>query len=122
METLGHDGIGTMIDDLLMVDRLLAGLRVNLPLEAVTTPALAALLAEEHPGRVLSRRCRIDQAHYAGDDGGIVCRLEFGPGDSDLVYYVSITHLDIVRGQPMWREIEAYRKRRAKRLRRQWAA
>src|SRR4051812_19144910 len=66
----------------------------------------------------LSPRCQITGIHYAGDEGGILCKLDFGTEDADPVFFVSITHLTFDRRLPLAREIAAYQKHRVKRLRR----
>ena len=53
-----------------------------------------------------------------GDEGGIVCRLDFGQDDGEKVFFVSITHLTFDRRLPLAREIAAYQKHRVKRIRR----
>jgi hypothetical protein len=108
----------SMIDNPDQVDRLLAKLRESLPLAAAVTPRLAAVVREQSPGGDVPRRGPVTQADYAGDEGGIMCRLEFG-GESSLgVFFVSITQLAFDRSMPLAREIAAYQKHRIKRLRR----
>ena len=79
---------------------------------------MLAQLHEQAPGLELSPRRQITGIHYAGDEGGIVCKLDFGTEDTDPVSFVSITHLTFDRRLPLAREIAAYRKHRVKRLRR----
>jgi hypothetical protein len=107
-----------MIDDPELVDRLLDEFRAQIPLPARTTPSLAAALREQSPNRPLPRQCRVTRIDYAGDEGGIICGLDFGIADSERAFFVSITHLSFKRCVPLFREIEVYRKRRIKRLRR----
>ncbi len=107
-----------MIDNPLQADLLVAKLKAALPLPAAATPLLLAQLHEQAPGRDLSPRCQITAIHYAGDEGGIVCRLDFGHEDDEKVFFVSITHLTFDRRLPLAREIAAYQKHRVKRLRR----
>jgi hypothetical protein len=52
----------------------------------------------------------------AGDDGGIVCRLEAAAETAEAVF-ASITHLRFDPRPPVTREIVAYQKHRVKRLR-----
>lgn len=66
----------------------------------------------------MSPRCQITGIHYVGDEGGIVCRLDFGHADGEKVFFVSITHLTFDRRLPLAREIAAYQKHRLKRIRR----
>ena len=107
-----------MIDNRQLVDRLLDELRAQIPLPATTTPALVATLREPTSNPPLPRRCRVTWVDYAGDEGGIMCRLDFGIANAESAHVVSITHLTFDRRAPLFREIEAYRKHRIKRLRR----
>ena len=58
------------------------------------------------------------RVEYAGDEGGIVCQLDFGGEDGREVFFTSITHLSFDRRLPLAREIAAYQKHRMKRIRR----
>lgn len=107
-----------MIDNLEQVDRLLDEFRARIPLPATTTPSLATMLRQRNANRSLPRQCQVTRIDYAGDEGGIMCGLDFGIADSDSAHFVSITHLTFDRSIPLYREIEAYRKHRIKRLRR----
>ena len=77
-----------------------------------------AQLQEQAPGLDLSPRCQITWIYYAGDEGGILCKLDFGQEDTDQAFFVSITHLTFDRRLPLAREIAAYQKHRVKRIRR----
>ncbi len=54
----------------------------------------------------------------AGDEGGILCTLDFVDHASKAAYIVAITHVSFERRNPLWRNIEGYKKRCIKRLRR----
>src|SRR3954447_16745970 len=71
----------------------MAKLKAALPLPAIATPPMLAQLQEQAPALDLSPRCQITQIHYAGDEGGILCKLDFGQEDTDQAFFVSITHL-----------------------------
>ena len=79
---------------------------------------MLAQLREQAPGLDLSPRCQITEIYYAGDEGGILCKLDFGQEDTDQAFFVSITHLTFDRRLPLAREIAAYQKHRVKRIRR----
>ncbi len=51
-----------------------------------------------------------------GDEGGIVCFLDFGFIDTKDAHIVSITHLGFDRRNPLARKINAYCKHRIKRI------
>ena len=61
-------------------------------------------------------QCQITSLHYAGDEGGIVCKLEFGHESGGQGFFVSLTHLRFDRRSGLTREIVAYQKHRTKRL------
>ena len=107
-----------VIDNPLQAHLLMAKLKAALPLPALATPPLLAQLHEQAPGRDLSPRCQITEIYYAGDEGGILCKLDFGQEDADPVFFVSITHLTFDRRLPLAREIAAYQRHRVKRIRR----
>ena len=66
-----------MIDDPQQARRLIAKLEASLPLPAIVTPELAGVIRERSPGIDLSRGCTVTKTFYAGDDGGILCGLDF---------------------------------------------
>ena len=53
----------------------------------------------------------------AGDEGGIMCKLDFGPAQGNAIY-TSLTHLHFDPRLPLARDITAYQKHRVKRIRR----
>lgn len=107
-----------MIDNPAQVGPLRAKLEAALPLPAMASPPLLAILRRKMERPDLPARCRITAVHYAGDEGGIVCGLEF-EGVVEHAAHVSITHLTFDRRLPLAREIAAYQKHRSKRLRRE---
>lgn len=106
----------SVIDNPDQVERLLAKLTASLPLAATAEPALAAMIRAESPGTDPPRRCNITGVSYSGDEGGIICKLDFGQEEGAKVFFVSITHLMFDRKAPLAREIAAYQKHRVKRL------
>ncbi|MDB5360450.1 MAG: hypothetical protein JWO51_1747 [Rhodospirillales bacterium] len=109
----------SVIDNPDQVERLLAKLMASLPLAATVAPTLAATIAAESPGADLPQRCNVTWASYSGDEGGIICKLDFGRVEEGAkAVFVSITHLVFDRKAPLAREIAAYQKHRVKRLRR----
>ena len=108
----------SVIDNPLQTELLIAKLKAAVPLSATVSRPLLALLQEQSPDIALPPRCQITRIHYAGDEGGIVCKLDFGNADDRAVFVVSITYLTFDRRLPLAREIAAYQKHRVKRLRR----
>jgi hypothetical protein len=107
-----------VIDNPLQTELLIAKLKAAVPLSATVSPPLLALLQEQSPDLALPPRCQITRIHYAGNEGGILCKLDFGHEDDREVLLVSITHLIFDRRLPLAREIAAYQKHRVKRIRR----
>jgi hypothetical protein len=107
-----------MIDNPARAERLLARLQAVLPVSARVTPEVAATLRARNPKHEISSPCKITWISYAGDEGGIVCRLNFGE-ETENAAFVSITHLRFDARHPLARDIAAYQKHRVKRLNRQ---
>ena len=107
-----------VIDNPLQTELLIAKLKAAVPLSATVSPSMLAQLQEQVPDLALPPRCQITWIHYAGDEGGIVCKLDFGTEDDRAVFVVSITYLTFDRRLPLAREIAAYQKHRVKRIRR----
>lgn len=107
-----------MIDNPDQAERLLARLQAALPPPARVTPELAATLQAQNPASEIPSTCSITWISYAGDEGGIVCRLDFAQ-ETEKAAFVSITHLRFDARLPLTRDIATYQKHRVKRLRRQ---
>src|SRR3954470_18229977 len=98
-----------MIDHPQQVEQLLKRLESSLPLPEIVTPELAAVIRERLPGTDPPRRCTITKTFYGGDEGGILCGLDFGKGEPPKeVFVVSLTRLDFDSGSPLAGEIAAY--------------
>jgi hypothetical protein len=107
-----------MIDNATQVNRLLSNLRLSLPMAARLTPELAGTLGDQLGGLDVSATCELTRVDYAGDEGGIICKLELGCETGGRVFFASITHLRFDGRSPLAREIAAYQKHRIKHLRR----
>jgi hypothetical protein len=108
-----------MIDNPDQVQCLIVRLRQSLPLFATVTPEVAAIIRERSPAAAdLQRRYPITRVDYAGDEGGIVCKVELGLEVGDSALFASITHLRFGHTEPLARQITRYQKHRVKRLRR----
>jgi hypothetical protein len=107
-----------MIDERQTIEPLMERMRAALPMRAHVGRDVLRTLGQETPDASLSHQCDVTEVRYAGDEGGILCTLDFGDHASKRVYIVSITHVTFERRNPHWRDIERYKKRRVKRLRR----
>jgi hypothetical protein len=103
-----------MYDNIRQVERLLDKLNAALPLATRATPALAAKLREEGGDAPPAAPWQINQVSYAGDQGGVMCRITFEDGRN---LQVAITHLSFDPRLPVARDIAAYQKHRIKRIR-----
>jgi hypothetical protein len=106
------------IDNSAHAERLLTKLRASLPIPATMTSELMEVLREQSGGGDVPTRCQVTGLHYAGDEGGIVCKLEFGRETGGQDFFVSLTHLRFDGRSGLTREIIAYQKHRTKQLRR----
>ena len=94
---------------------LLVALEAALPLKVSPTAELLAALRRQRPEWVLGESCVVDSVRYTGDDGGIVCRLDFGGGATSKVH-ASITHLRFDPALGLSQDIFAYQKQRLAKL------
>ena len=108
-----------MIDNPAQVERLLAKLQAALPVPTRLTPEAAALLqARNAVAGEIPPACSITWVSYAGDEGGIMCGLDFGH-ETEPAVVTSITHLRFDPRLALAGDITAYQKRRVRRLQRQ---
>ncbi len=107
-----------MIDKPDKTAALVAGLKASLPLPARPTAEALKTLRQRSPALKFKRDCSITDIYYAGDEGGILCTLDFGLDDRKEVAIVSITHLRFDRNAPLSRETAQYQRHRIKRLQR----
>jgi hypothetical protein len=105
-----------MIDILDKTEALMARLKAALPVRARPTPEVLKALRQRSPGRRFPRRCDITEIYYAGDEGGILCTLDFGLDDRKEAHIVSITHLRFDGKSALSRAVTAYQRHRVKKL------
>lgn len=107
-----------MIDHPEITQRLISKLNEALPLAARLTPELQDLLRRKTSSPTIPAHATVTWISYAGDEGGIVCKLDLGPGVENAAF-TSITHLRLDPRSPLAREIAAYQKHRVKHIQRQ---
>jgi hypothetical protein len=93
-------------------------MKESLPLFATVSHEVAAVIHEQSRATDPLRRYPITGVDYAGDEGGIVCKVELGPENDDKALFASITHLRFGQAEPIGRQIAVYQKHRIKRPRR----
>ena len=105
------------IDNYQKAIALVEKMKAHLPIPAYMTSELVRLLQEKEEEAVFEAEMevKIGKLVYSGDDGGILCSLEFDC-DSKLLPIVSLTHLRIDSEHPLFEEIRAYQNRRVVRL------
>ena len=108
-----------MIDDPDKTDILISKLKRALPIDAGLTKELQRLLATKSPEIPIPTRCQMIDVLNLGDDGGVACCLDIGGPETTAAHIVSITHLIFDRRSPLFREIDAYQRRRIKKLKQQ---
>ena len=106
-----------MIDHPETTERLIAKLNAVLPIPARLTPELQVSLRGQNADTTIPAQATITWISYAGDEGGIVCKLNLGP-NVEKAAFTSITHLRFDARLPLAREIAAYQKHRVKHLQR----
>ncbi len=107
-----------MIDNPDQAGRLFAKPQAAPPVPARMTPELAATLqADAAAGQRIGPACVVTSISYAGDDGGVMCKLDL-LNETGKSVHVSITHLRFDPRLPAAREIASYQKHRVKHLRR----
>ena len=94
---------------------LLLALEAALPLRVSPTAELLAALRRQRPDWALGETCVVDSVRYTGDDGGIVCRLDFGLATGGKVH-ASITHLRFDPTLGLAQDIYGYQKQRLEKL------
>jgi hypothetical protein len=109
-------GTVDMIDDPDKTSRLFDALKASLPVEARLRASLIQLLSETNPGLTTPTKCDVVEVFYAGEEGGILCRLQLGQPDDHAAHVVSITHLVFERKLPFFRHIDAYQRHRVKKI------
>ena len=106
-----------MIDDLDLLERLFPKLDAALPLKVRLSPPLANLITQQSHGKAPPPHCYVTQVSYAGDAGGIMCRLDL-ENEGKSPFIVSITNLIVDARAAVARDVAVYQRRRFKRLRR----
>jgi hypothetical protein len=90
-----------------------------LPIDAGLTKELQRLRTTKSPEIQIQARCQVIDVLNLGDEGGIACCLDIGGLETTAAHIVSITHLVFERRSPLFREIDAYQRRRIKKLKQQ---
>ncbi len=106
-----------MIDDPRKTSELIATLEKSTPFAVDLSPQLAEMLKTKLANFDPASRCVVTQVSYAGDAGGIMCRIATEAGNDGVV--VSLTHI-VVRKPSLFADaVAAYQKHRVKKLRKQ---
>jgi hypothetical protein len=99
----------------LRAEQLMQKLRRALPLTAHGRPSLTAVLGRSRSCVDVMPRVTVTDVFYAGEEKGLMCRLDVqGFADDPVIVVAPVTQLTFNRRHPVARDIAAYRKRRAK--------
>ncbi len=105
-----------MLDDPEKTARLLVALKAAVPFEVDLTPELVKGLQSENISDAANTHRIVSDLSYAGDEGGILCRIVLPDGRALVV---SITHIRIPLTMPLAKAVVDYQKHRVKKLRKQ---
>jgi hypothetical protein len=106
-----------MIDDPRKTSELIVTLQNAVPFDVDLSPQLVAMLKIKLANFEPASRYVVTQVSYAGDAGGIMCRITSEAGDDGFV--VSLTHIIVRRPSPFAAAAAAYQKNRVKKLKKQ---
>lgn len=106
-----------MIDDPRKTSELIAALQNAAPFAADLSPQLVAMLKIKLAKFDATSRCAVAHVSYAGDTGGIMCRIASEAGADGIV--VSLTHLTVRKPLPFADAVVAYQRHRVKKLKKQ---
>ena len=101
-----------MLDKPEKTRQLMATLKAALPFEVELTPHVLAHLRSQGVERAVETRQTVSQVDYAGDEGGIVCRLL--PRETDNAMVLSLSHVRVERKNPFAGAVFDYQKHRVK--------
>ncbi len=108
-----------MLDRPEQAEQLLDAMTAALPIPVTCQPALLTQLRGKAGFDGVRSRAVVTKVMYMGDEGGIVCGLDFGQGAGANVAVASLTHLSIDPSHPLARDIASYQYHRIKQLRAQ---
>ncbi len=106
-----------MLDNANKTAKLVISLMAAVPFEVELTPEAIDLLRTQQPAIVIKPQQIVSQISYAGDEGGIMCRIH--PKELKNAIIISITHVRMDRKQPLGAAVFDYQKERVKNLEKQ---
>jgi hypothetical protein len=108
---------GMMIDDVRKTAALIEAMRDAVPFAVDLMPQLVAMLKARSNNFDEMAEHSVSEVSYAGDAGGIMCRI--ASKDAVSVVVVSLTHLAVHKSLPFANAVAIYQKHRAKKLKKQ---
>ncbi len=106
-----------MLDNANKTAKLVISLMAAVPFEVELTPEAIDLLRTQQPAIIIKPQQIVSQISYAGDEGGIMCRIH--PKELKNAIIISITHVRMDRKQPLGAAVFDYQKERVKNLEKQ---
>jgi len=104
-----------MIDDYEKAMELIEEMKAHSPIPVRAGPQLIQVLRNKGIHIKAKHPLAVEQVHYLGDEGGIVCGLA-GMGQGKDAYVCSLTQLKVDDRHPLAKKIRAYQRERKKRL------
>lgn len=96
---------------------MIAALQSAAPFVVDLSPQLVAMLKNKLASFDATSRYAVTQVSYAGDAGGITCRIASEAGGDGIV--VSLTHLIVRKPLPFADAVAAYQRHRVEKLKKQ---
>ncbi len=106
-----------MLDNAKKTGTLVTSLKAAVPFEVELTPEVIEFLSTQQPAIVIKPQQIVSEISYAGDEGGIMCRIH--PKELNNAIIISISHVRMDRKQPLGAAVFDYQKDRAKNLEKQ---
>src|SRR5208337_619727 len=106
-----------MLDNANKTAKLVISLKAAVPFEVELTPEVIDILRTQQPAIIIKPQQVVSQISYAGDEGGIMCRIH--PKELKNAIIISITHVRMDRKQPLGAGVFDYQKERVKNLEKQ---
>src|SRR5215468_1872358 len=107
-----------MLDHPKKTAQLLGALKAAAPFEVELTSSLVEHLRAENVIEADQKRHVVSDLSYAGDEGGIVCRLSCSQ-EAGRALVVSLTHVRVSRSMPLAAAVLDYQKHRMKKIKKQ---
>jgi hypothetical protein len=104
-----------MIDNFDHAMELINKIKENIPIPVIPSKETLNTIRQNNITIPDNYQFQIEGVMYMGDMGGIGCAISV-PDGSESAFIVSLTHLRILAGHPLAKEIKYYQRKRTKKL------